>query len=179
MSQRHSGYNGGNEFYTPPWPVEALLSVEEFGDSIWECAAGQGHMVRALVSAGRGVIGTEDDFLARRAAPEGVESIITNPPYSIADDFIDHALELMEAVSGKVAMLLPVSFDAANGTRSRHRTNRLFCHPAFDKKYILHKRIRWEGIEQKPAGPSAIHAWFVWDFQRLCPTDEPTLGYLP
>jgi hypothetical protein len=74
------------------------------------------------------------------------EGIISNPPYVIADRFITHALHLTEPHKGMVAMLLRCDFDHAAGRRH------LFADcPAFARKVVLTKRIRWiEGSNRKP-----------------------------
>jgi len=69
-----------------------------------------------------------------------------------------------------VAMLLPMQWDAAKTRRD------LFEKPPFKAKYTLTKRIRWENPEQKKAGPSQNHAWFVWDWNY---TGKPFMGWLP
>ncbi|MGH9552146.1 MAG: hypothetical protein ACRD3W_22355 [Terriglobales bacterium] len=98
-------------------------------------------------------------------------SIITNPPYERAHDFISHALDLTQPISGRVAMLLPMAFDCAKTRRS------IFAqHPAFCRKLVLTKRVRWANLEQKTAGPSMNHAWFVWDWRNE--GSDPTIGYL-
>lgn len=178
MSQRHSEYEllPGDCYYTPTWVTEALLSVEVFPNEIWEPACGDGHMARVLSEyANRVAIEATDlpnDFLMFDRIPDYVESIITNPPYShgLAEKFVRHALDLTEPVKGKVAMLLPLAWDSAKGRRD------IFAgHPAFKAKYTLTHRIRWANLEQKKAGPSQNHAWYVWDWNNA---GSPICGYL-
>lgn len=181
MSQRNSGYEGmPNDLYcTPDWVTYELMRVEEFPAKIWEPACGYYHMIRALVDRPPykdGVYGTDindgDDFLSMNELwCDDVRSIITNPPFSKSDQFVRHALKLTEPVKGKVAMLLPLAWDSAKGRRD------LFAeHPAFKAKYTLTRRIRWENLEQKKAGPSQNHAWYVWDWKW---DRKPFLGWLP
>ena len=181
MSQRHSEYElvPGDSYYTPAWVTEALLSVEEFPEPVWEPACGAGYMgevlSRRLAMAGETDIwqGARYDFLAFSVPYSGAKSIVTNPPYSngLAEKFVRHALSLTRLHAGKVAMLLPHAWDTAKGRRDLFET-----HPAFKAKYTLTKRIRWENLEQKANGPSSNHAWFVWDWRHSGPA---TLGYLP
>jgi hypothetical protein len=77
------------------------------------------------------------DFLACSETPEDCEAIITNPPHELATEFCEHALRLMQAVGGVVAMLLRVDFDSAKGRAHLFRDNR-----AFAKKLVLTKRIK-------------------------------------
>lgn len=182
MSQRHSEYAlvPADSYYTPAWVTEALLSVETFPSSIWEPAAGLGHMSEALSrKTGYQVIesdlqweGNPTDFLSEPGI-NGVRSIITNPPYSngLAEKFVRHALKLTEPVKGKVAMLLPLAWDSAKTRQDLFKE-----HPAFAAKYTLTRRIRWENLEQKKNGPSQNHAWYVWQWGNTRP---PLCGYLP
>jgi len=168
MSQRDSGYAriAFDQYETPEWATRALLPHILGGLVIWEPACGSGKMSRILnahlatdIQAGR-------DFLQERR-PEGINAVITNPPYSTATEFIDHALELMEPVGGAVAMLLRTDFDHAKSRR------RLFAeHPAFAKKLVLTKRIQW--FEDSKSSPSFNHAWFIWDWSNKAP---PQISY--
>jgi hypothetical protein len=170
MATRKSGYKRieGDHYATPAWVVQELLTVESFDRPIWEPAPGEGHMVRALQAAGHEVVALDIDFLSKRKllAP----SIVTNPPFSLAERFCRHAISLTLASRGKVAMLLPIAWDAAK-TRSD-----LFRGRGFKAKYTLTRRIRWENLEQKQNGPSSNHAWFVWDWMHEGPA---RMGWLP
>jgi len=105
-----------------------------------------------------------EDFLVARSMPDGVCGIITNPPYKLADAFVDRAL-MLTAGDGVVAMLLPVAWDSAK-TRRRFFAD----HAAFRCKLVLTSRIQWfdpppaQSGQPKPAGPSENHAWFIWDW---------------
>ncbi len=170
MAQRNSGYTriAGDNYATPPWPVEQLLAAERFPQPVYEPAPGEGYMVATLKACGMRVIAFfgEDFFAMSRTAP----AIITNPPFDQADEFVRHALKLTEPELGKVAMLLPVNFDTAKGRKD------IFAdHPAFARKLILTRRIRWANIEQKSAGPSMNHAWYVWCWRFQ---GSPTIGWL-
>lgn len=89
-----------SDFY--PTPEDVTLALLDFlkipkGVKIWEPAEGAGDMVRVIESKGYEVIGTDiqtgTDFL-ETDLPEGVGMIITNPPFSVSEAFIRHALEL-------------------------------------------------------------------------------------
>jgi hypothetical protein len=169
MVQRNSGYTRieGDNYATPDWPVELLLEVERFPQPVYEPAPGEGFMVRTLGACGMSVVSfVGEDFLtSTRTAP----AIITNPPFCLADEFVRHALKLTEPLLGKVAMLLPVTFDTAKG-----RTDIFADHPAFARKLILTRRIRWANIEQRSAGPSSNHCWLIWDWRHVGP---PTIKW--
>jgi hypothetical protein len=171
MSQRESGYERKERdgYETPAWVTEALLPHLPACQTIWEPAAGSGKMSRVLEGFAGIVISSDiaegQDFLAAQGF-DG-DAIVTNPPYAQATEFIEHALALT-ASGGVVAMLLRTDFDHA---RSRRH---LFSHPAFSKKLVLTKRIKW--FEDSRGQPSFNHAWFVWDHRHKGP---PTLAYGP
>jgi hypothetical protein len=172
MSQRDSGYARieRDNYETPHWVTHALmLHIPVRVKTIWEPAAGRGQMVAALESkfyVEASDITTGCDFLSgEHKSMASLDAIITNPPYTLAERFIEHALLYMAPV-GFVAMLLRTDYDHA---RSRIG---LFKHSAFAKKLILTERIRW--FEGSSGSPSFNHAWFIWDWQHKGP---PTLAY--
>lgn len=189
MTQRGATYERqkADEYMTPEWAVEALLSVERIGGPVWEPACGHCGVVRVIeryspngvvlatdinpeysrderrgldFRAGRGL-----DFLLKIYASVERLTIITNPPFGsagkLAVAFVEHALALTEPVRGRVIMLLPSDWDCAK-TRTR------FFEPfeGHITKVTLTRRIRWTNLKQSVAGPSGNHAWYIWDHAR-------------
>jgi hypothetical protein len=87
----------GLDLYQTPAPAtRALLAAEPLDGSIWEPANGRGAISDVLRAAGFHVIATDladygvqdarggVDFLAQTAAPDGVTTILTNPPFMYA-----------------------------------------------------------------------------------------------
>jgi hypothetical protein len=97
MSQRDSGYQRKllDQYETPAWVTQALVPHLPTC-KIWEPACGTGKMVATLRQAGFGVIGTDItqgvDFLKTKAMPD-TGATITNPPYALAREFIERALQ--------------------------------------------------------------------------------------
>jgi hypothetical protein len=93
-------------YETPPCAVHALLEAVELPRELWEPAAGRGAISRELQAAGHKVhcsdlvrypgadrgIKSGVDFLKLRSRQ--ARTIVTNPPFKLADDFIRHGLEL-------------------------------------------------------------------------------------
>ena len=183
MSQRDSGYERKERdlYETPEWATEALLPHLPGRPLpfIWEPACASGKMVRVLTQIGE-VWGCDiepgdgyiyADFLGPtpRVDVDSVSAIITNPPYELAKEFIERALDRTQHLDGLVAMLLRTDFDHAL-TRSH-----LFAkHPAFAKKVVLRRRIKW--FENSKGSPSFNHAWFIWDWKHQ---GSPILAYGP
>ena len=87
------------DFY--PTPREVTVALLDFlkipkSTKIWEPACGQNHMVNVMRDFGYEVVCTDIqsgvDFLTADL-PEGVEYIITNPPFNVAEDFIKRCIE--------------------------------------------------------------------------------------
>ena len=81
------------------------------------------------------------DFLASHDVPT-FDAVITNPPFRLAQRFIERALDLTRPGRGAVAMLLGVDYDSAK-TR-QHLFGK--C-PMFAKKLVLTRRIVWVGMD--------------------------------
>jgi len=176
MSQRISGYKRQNwDLYeTPEWVTKLLITHLPKLQLVWEPASGGGKIAQVFEDAGYALFKSDInpitehtnqmDFLSIEKT--SADAIVTNPPYSIAAAFIEHALELMKPKKGIVAMLLRTDFDHAK-TRKH-----LFTSSAFWKKIVLTKRIVW--FEAPNAAPSFNHAWFIWNWQN---NHLPTLAY--
>lgn len=97
-----AGSNRSNyDFYPTPADVTEALLKQLSGplslglfNTIWEPAAGSGSISKVLEEHGRKVISTDiqsgHDFL-KDDAPAEYDMIITNPPFSLADQFIRKA----------------------------------------------------------------------------------------
>lgn len=152
-----------DDYYpTPPAGTRALLTVERFNGPIWEPACGGGHMSETLQEAGYDVIST--DLVDRGYGRSGVDflletkalapNIVTNPPYVIAEQFVEHALAL---ATGKVAMLLRLSWlEGVNrGKMFRRRP------PA--RVWVFSKRLTIHRDTTRRGGGMAAYCWIVWD----------------
>jgi hypothetical protein len=184
-----SGYmRHEREFYqTPSWVTLALFKhwIPVCPSTVWEPAAGAGKMVEALMDMGFPVFATDiepqttacdyvdigrHNFLTEPTPREVMEhgvSIITNPPFSLADEFIIRALELVEVWNGSVALLLPSDWDHAPGRGKAKVRARLTEHPMHAMQIKLRKRIRW--IEGTKVHPRSWHSWHVWDTRHVGP----------
>lgn len=99
-----------DECYTPAVAMEPLLRhLPYWVKNVWcPCDKPESEIVKALVDSGRTVLATHidtgDDFLSGIGYAPAADMIITNPPYSNKDDFIEHCIKL-----GKPwALLLPL-----------------------------------------------------------------------
>lgn len=168
-NKKHRQADRGLDLYeTPPQAVRALLKVEPLPQALWEPACGPGAIVGTLRATGRTVIATDlgdwgcpdslagADFLRQDRAPNGVEAIVTNPPYFLAAQFVRHAL----ALCPKVIMLMRLAFLESVGRSDILDGGRLARVHVFANRLPLMHRYGWDG----PKASSAMcFAWMVWD----------------
>lgn len=163
-----------NDFHeTPAWSVRAILPQLPKRCRYLDAGCGSGAIGSVVAKEGTPfglVSGVEVDVeLANRAASIGMvvetadflqipnkewedtQVVISNPPYTLAMEFIQKALELVRPNMGTVAMILRIPFLAARSRAEFHQTN-----PS--DVFILPKRPSFTG-----GGTDATdYAWFVW-----------------
>jgi hypothetical protein len=102
--------------------------------------------------------------LQETKVPAGCEAIVTNPPFTLAAEFVAHAITLCPLV----IMLLRFSFyEAGTGRQRKHQLRRHVLdevpparlHVFADRLPMMH-RAGWDG--KRASNPTAF-AWFAWD----------------
>jgi hypothetical protein len=165
---------GADLYETPAVAVGALLRVEHLPHRIWEPAVGRGAIARALESAGHEVIGTDlldydagyaggRDFLLAFEPPAGCDTIVTNPPFKIANEFVAHALDLCPTV----VMLLRLAFLESERRTGILEGRGLARVHVFRKRLPMMHRAGWEGCK---ANSGMAFAWFCWERSHAGPT---------
>lgn len=151
------------DFYpTPPNVTKALINFLKIpkGETVWECACGEGHMSKAILDMGYNVISTElnetgygengVDFL--NCEPRECSWIITNPPFKNSVQFIDRCIELNKPF----ALLLKSQY--------WHAKNKTEIFKKHKPKYILPLNWRPDFLfGQKGGSPTMECQWVVWD----------------
>jgi hypothetical protein len=193
MAQRNSGYMRTERdlYETPAWVTYALVPhLPRSPHAVWEPACGSGKMALALANEFAGVhtsdIHTGTDFLTYENKRPYADTIITNPPFGLATEFVERALGLTWP-AGMVAMLLNSDFDHASTRKHLFANCTAFC-----KTVVLTRRIKWfegpikckhcngagfffttgkkckpcSGKGEKNQSPSENHSWFIWDWQH-------------
>lgn len=175
-------------YETPACATLALLNAEEFffsPRSIWEPACGPGAMVWALRNAGHRALGSDvghfpdrtmfygRNFFHETVAPKGTDAIMTNPPYKLAEEFVEHALQLCP----RVFMLLRLAF-----LESVRRT-KILEESGLRKVYVFRNRLPmmhragWNG--EKIDGSAIAFAWYYWDRDYRYPIWDHSKGRAP
>jgi hypothetical protein len=173
---RHTQEVRGPDLYpTPAALTNALLQVEDLPKTLWEPAAGMGHMTDALKASGHKVFSSDkhgygtdgvfiQDFFDFKAAPQGARCIVTNPPFSIASDFVRHGLDLCE----KVVIFARLAFLEASG-RADIIDNKLSrVYPFVERCPLMHRwSDRGDGIYEEWSGKKSTSAmpmcWLVFE----------------
>lgn len=164
--------NPADLYETPAWCTEVLCRHIEL-THVWEPACGPGKMVAVLRPHAMSVRSSDlhdygwmhevGSFLDKNEPWTG--EIVTNPPYSHAEAFVRHALDLVKRNRGsKVAMLLRHEWDCASSRADLFAENTNFA-----RKIVLTRRPRW--IEGTTGSPRHSYAWYVWEIGRNAPPD--------
>ncbi len=176
MAQRAEAADSLDDFPTPPWATRALLEhVVSKKDglkqlSCLEPACGAGHMAKVLVEYFGTVYasdvhdygyGAAADFVTKTkkhlsTVPPAVDWIITNPPFRLAEDFLEVAL--LRARVG-VALLTRTVFIESVG-----RYERIFKHNPPTRFAQFTERVPMvKGRLDKKASTATGYAWLVWE----------------
>lgn len=177
-ASRRNGKRDEDDFYpTPSYAVERLLDFESFEGEIWEPVCGDGAISKVLQSRGmqvfssdlvdRGFGDTHVDFLNTTRL---CGAVITNPPFVLAQEFIEHA---KGCARNKIAMFLKTTF--LEGVRRYP----LFKDTRFPlaRMYQFCARVKLSkpGLVTNGGGMLAF-AWFVWEREHKGPA---TLEWIP
>lgn len=161
--------------------------VSEWPVYIWECAVGTGNLADVLQARELQVVWTDlkdrgygkwrgmynYDFL--KTGQEflwkyNVGVILTNPPYSLANEFAEHALEILPDNGLYIALM---NLQYLSGQK---RYDRIYKYGSLREVYIFSKRVEcWKN--NTPSGHSSManYAWYV--FQKGY-KGQPTLYWL-
>jgi hypothetical protein len=155
-----------HDFYaTRPEAVECLLEKETFKNNVWEPACGNGRISKILEKHEYKVISTDLydhgygkiglDFLSLKDKKFDID-IVTNPPYVLAQEFIEQAIKLTSD-GNKIAMFLNIRF--LEGIKRR----KFFDLYKPYKIYVASKRFVCDknGIMSTDASMTS-YAWFVF-----------------
>ena len=168
-----------DDFYaTDPEALERLLAhcsewlhnILRANPIIWECACGNGNLADLLDKKGYPVYATDlkdrgykygkphIDFLQNDNIPSA-RVILTNPPYSLANEFIKHALDILPE-GGVYIALMNITYLAG-----QKRYNEIYSNGTLRDVYIFSKRIEcWRNNDKEKYGNKAMvdFAWFVF-----------------
>lgn len=143
MKLKLMGKNHSDELFTPEIAFDLLKQYISKDKIIFECAVGSGKLKRQIENNGYKVISSDNFFNEFYE----YDILITNPPYSIKDKFIEEAYK-----RGKpFALLMPIT--ALEGIKRQKLYKENGIQLLFPKK-----RIDFNGKKS----PWFYTAWFCW-----------------
>lgn len=184
MAQRAEAKDSLDDFPTPPWATRALIEhviEQEVGVAemtALEPACGRGYMSQAMREYFAEVVATDiydyghgevSDFLGSVHPTNAYDWVITNPPFRLAEEFIQRALPVARR---GVAMLVRTVFIESVG-----RYNRIFSVNPPTKVAQFTERVPMvKGRVDRKASTATGYAWVVWEKAIDAP---PQLVWVP
>ncbi len=160
FSANNTGKRKESDFYETPYSLtRLLLDSERLEGSILEPAMGNGAIGKVLNENQYSYIGydIENDFLKQS---QKYSIIITNPPFSLAQQFILKAKELAQE---KIIFLLPLSYLHGKKRYDQIWTDKKFPLAriyVFTRYPLLGEKLREDG---KHRTGMMVYAWYVWE----------------
>lgn len=185
MAQRTEAKDSPDDFPTPPWATRGLIEHILGGKAglaqktCLEPACGAGHMARALkeyfgsVSASDAYsygYGSQRDFLTYPYEMNSHDWVITNPPFRLAQEFVERALAV--AREGVAILARTVFIESAGRYRD------LFEHTPPTKFAQFVERVPMvKGRLDRSASTATGYAWLVWE--KASQDSGPRLMWVP
>lgn len=153
------GQRKKSDFYQTPFCLtRELLEREKLEGTILEPACGEKAIVKVLHEYGYDPdfddINANKDFLKET---QTYDTIITNPPFSLANEFILHAKKIYNR---KIAMLLPLSYLHGQKRYESGIFKQLKTVYVFTRYPLLTDTIREDG---KIETGMMVYAWYIWE----------------
>ena len=156
-----------SDYYpTPKSLTWKLLETGEFpnhNESFWEPACGKGAISTELWNSGiRDLVATDInmgesyDFL-KEPNIKVIDNIITNPPFSLFDEFV---IKAKQVAKKKVAMIAKVNFFGATGRAKKGVWDHLSHVYLFDRQVDYRTPEREDGLLHVG---NLVTGWFIWD----------------
>ena len=161
-----------DDYYaTPPDTTKAILNEVKLNGSILEPACGEGHISKVLQEYYPNAEIVSTDLINRGYGKGGIDfltydygrkfdTVITNPPFGLAQEFIEKALQIS---NDKVIMFAKIQL--LEGKKRR----KMFLNTPLKYIYVFSSRQNpWRNGESldekgKPWSSTMCFAWFVWE----------------
>ncbi len=182
MAQRHEPADSPDDFPTPPWATRALIEhiigVDQIrGRSCLEPACGRGYMARPLAEYFDKVDAADAyhygfapvrDFLTFPYEALSHDWVITNPPFRLAEEFVERALVV--ARHGVAILARTVFLESVGRYESIFKDRPPTIFAQFSERVPMVK-----GRVDAKASTATGYAWFVW----VKGVRDPRLTWVP
>lgn len=191
-ASNHTDKERQNEdFYaTDPIAIDKLRKVYDIPEKVWECSCGEGHLSKRLLSFGhqvyssdlidRGYGVTGMDFLMEQSFPwVGYDledcCILTNPPFKLSVDFIEHALRIVPYDHTPIIMLMKTTALEGKGRWERlYSKGYLHALYQFRERLLCAKNADFKSM-RNGGGSAVAYAFYI--FMRNC-CDAPKIYWI-
>lgn len=167
FSTNNTGKRRKSDFYETPYSLTwLLLEQEKLSGSVLEPACGSGAISKIV---GGNAYDIEKDFLKEQGE---YDTVITNPPYSLAYEFI---LKAKKVATKKIIFLLPLSYLHGKKRFDTIWNNKEFPLAriyVFTRYPMLGEKLRQDG---KHNTGMMVYAWYVWEKEYK---GEPIIRWL-
>lgn len=166
-----------NDYYATPFEsTKAILKREMLGSTILEPACGEGHIGKVVKDYypnseitlcdliqrddkfNLGITGGVD-FLTAEFGRK-FDTVITNPPYALAKDFVEKALDVS---TNKVLMFLKIQFLEGQSRKKFFQGSPLKYVYVFSERQNPMRNGNDRDENGKPWSSTMCFAWFVWE----------------
>lgn len=158
--QKQGRRSKSDNYQTPAYALEPLIPWIPKEWTIWECACGDELLADELATLGFGTIRTDiiprgysfgpRDFLSYEPGND-YDVIVTNPPYSLKDEFIARCYEL-----GKPwALLMKITALEGKKRQAMYRKHGL-------QMIFMDKRVNYITPHGGNSGAWFASSWFTW-----------------
>lgn len=159
-----------NDFYaTNPKALGLFLdNYKELNKTVWECACGQGHLSKLLEEKGynvyssdlvdRGYGETPINFLESMSITKWDGDILTNPPFKLAELFVERGMKLLET-GNHLILFLKIQFLEGQTRKKlfkRFPPKYVYCHSS-------RQQCARDGRFDLYTATTQFYAWYVWE----------------
>lgn len=160
-----------NDFYaTNPKALKSFLQKLtqdglKLNLKIWECSCGQGHLSKELIKQGYDVyssdlidrgFGQVKDFLKCNSRFKG--DILTNPPFKLAENFIEHGMSLISN-GNKLILFLKIQFLEG---QKRHKLFKKYP-PKFVYAHSKRQQCSMNADFDNLKATTQFYAWYIFE----------------
>ncbi len=156
-----------NFYPTPLWGTRAFCEhvIDIRGKTIWEPACGEGHMARALAEYALIVHASDvhpyrddtvlHDFLMPGPPLFSCDFVLTNPPFRLAEQFVERGLEI--ATTGVGILARSVFVEGVGRYRRLFKDRPPSVIAQYVERLVMHK-----GRVSEDGSTATSYAWLCW-----------------